>query len=502
MTQAKRYHPLVLVFQLKNLIRNMILIGVYLFVFNAGSNDAFYTYARYIFIGIIGLTALSYVYKWFTHTYKLDTGAFQLYKGLFAKSRRTVPFSKIQNVQRHTSWLHRLLGMTSITFETSMEDNDDSVTFRALPPAEADRLEDFIKQQEAEAETEETETDAAEDSAEMESSAPPAKTVHFRPGMKDHIKASFLSLSFFALIPVIFSLVSNVDSTDTFTRMMESGFVSALVDAWWKITLIAVLFASAAVIFGAVKTILQYGRYEIASDDERIYITKGFFQTSSFSVQKSRVQAVEYRQPPINRWLGMTEMRLISAGGANATGGTENITSLYPYMSTARAAGLIEDILPVFSITDAMTPLPRRSLFVRFLRPSWFWLIATGLLFYFEPSPFDIHVPWWALSAVLLVLVIISRLLDFAHTRYAVHDECIQWRKGGWTTFLFVTKREKVSEMTFKRGILQKPAGLSTMVTINRSNPVKHTDIDDIPVDAAGDMKDWYSRRTGDIITE
>ncbi|MGY4690920.1 PH domain-containing protein [Salibacterium sp. K-3] len=498
MTQAKRYHPLVLVFQLKNLIRNMIIIGVYLFVFNAGSDDTFYTYARYIFLGIFGLTALSYVYKWFTHTYKLDTGAFQLYKGLFAKSKRTVPFSKIQNVQHHTSWLHRLLGMTSITFKTNMEDHDDSVTFQAVTPGEADRIEDFVKHQEMETEPEE----AVSPDDDTEPAAPPQKTVHFQPGTKDHIKASFLSMSFFALIPVIVSLVSNVDSTDKFNQVMESGFVSALLDAWWKIALLAVLFAAAAIIFGAVKTILQYGRYEIAADDERIYITKGFFQTSSFSVQKNRIQAVEYRQPPINRWLGMTEMRLISAGGAGAADGTENITSLYPYMSTARAAALIEELLPAFSYTDTMHPLPRRSLLVRLLRPSWVWLIATGLLVYFQPAPFDFELPWWLFSAILLGLVVTSRLLDFFHTRYAVNNECIQWKKGGWTTFLFITKREKVTEMAFKRGPLQKKTGLSSMETINRAQPVKHTNLDDIPAEWSRQMQGWYSRRGQEITVE
>ncbi|MFZ4453662.1 PH domain-containing protein [Salibacterium aidingense] len=502
MKEAKRYHPLLLVFQLKTLLRSSFIIAIYLFLIKAGSDAVFYTYARHAFFLGIGLSVFSMIYKWFTRKYKLEQGSFQLYKGLFSISRQTIPFSKVQNVHRHTSWLHHLFHLTSITFETNMEDKEDSVIFRAVSPVEADRMEEMVKQQESrhdEAFFLSEEEPGASDPA-VETS--PSKTVHFKPGVKDHVKASITSLSFLALLPVLFSLSSNLDSINALPRLLENSAAPPLFDAWWKISLLVLVVAGAAFLFGAVRTVLQYGRYEIVSDSQRIYITKGFFNATSFSILKNKVQAIECRQPPVKRWLGITEVRLISAGGLNEENETKEITTLYPFLSEGHARELIEEMLPAYTMAEHMDPLPRKSLAVRLARPSWVWFTATLLLFYFEPSLFGFEIAWWGLSAVLLGLVLVSRLLDFFHTHYTLQDECIQWKKGSWTTFLFLTKREKIAEIACKRGFLQKKAGLASLETINRATPVKHTELDDIPAEWSRQMQQWYHQRTKEITTQ
>src|SRR5690625_6330984 len=67
--------------------------------------------------------------------------AFHLYTGFFIKSEQTVPFAKIENVNRRTSVFHRICNMTSIQFETGMTGAEATVEFAVVSKEEADRLE-------------------------------------------------------------------------------------------------------------------------------------------------------------------------------------------------------------------------------------------------------------------------------------------------------------------------------------------------------------------------
>ena len=54
------------------------------------------------------------------------------------------------------------------------------------------------------------------------------------------------------------------------------------------------------------------------------------------------------------------------------------------------------------------------------------------------------------ISITLLLFILIVRILDFAHTRYLINDQFIQFKTGALTTSLFISKREKVIEVEIK----------------------------------------------------
>ena len=141
MTAAKRYNPLLMLFNFCKLVRNSIFFVIYFFVIKAGSESTFITYGRIVFFIVFGLTLISIILKWFTHKYELDYRSFHLYKGIFNKSERTIPFSKIQNVNLHTSLFHRIFKVTSVNFETGITGEDAAVRFEVISQKEATRME-------------------------------------------------------------------------------------------------------------------------------------------------------------------------------------------------------------------------------------------------------------------------------------------------------------------------------------------------------------------------
>lgn len=503
MTKTKRYHPLLILFNLWKLVKNSIFFVIYLFVIKADSESNFVIYGRIIFFLAFGITLVSIILKWFTHKYELDDRSFHLYKGFLSKSERTIPFSKIQNVNRHTSLLHRIFKVTSTNFETGMRGEEAAVKFEVISQIEADRIEAHITSASRhELTTINSNNDNIELSSKMDTeNANSNRTIHFKPTKSDILKASFTSLSFFILFPLIGSFYFKINEIFHVEEEVEGIFMS-IMSSGWMMTIIIIVLVIISATFGIVRTFLKYGKYQISSDHDRIYITKGVIEETTFSISKEKVQAIEIKQSLMKRLLGLAEVKLTSAGSLSSGEDTLEINSLYPFLPVKRAYKMVSEILPSYEVTTKMTRLPRKSLWVRLFKPSWIWIIATAVLFYFKPSILKVEQAWWILSAVLFILIAVSRLLDFCNTRYILNDQFIQFKTGSLTTSLFVSKRDKIIEVKVTRNIVQQMVGLASIGTINRAKPVHHAGVDDVPLELAASLYQWYMKRKNEIKVE
>ncbi|MFF2448825.1 PH domain-containing protein [Neobacillus sp. NPDC058068] len=495
MIPAKRYHPLLMLFDLWSVLKNNFFIFIFLFVIKARSQSPFILYGRILFFIVFGVAFIYIILKWFTHKYELDGRSFHLYKGIFNKSERTIPFSKIQNVNRHTSLFHRLFKVTSISFETGMTGEEAAVKFEVVSQLESLRMEQHI-------------TSEVNDNAMNLSPSEIAvkkvdsiRIIHFKPMKKDILKASFTSLSFLVFIPFLLSIYSKIDEILHLEKETE-GIFFYIISSWWIVTTIVVVLIMASVAFGIARAFIKYGKYEISSDQNRIYITKGVIDETAFSIAKEKVQAIEIKQSILKRLLGLAEVKLTSAGSLSFGEETLEINSLYPFLPVQRAYEMVSEILPTYEVTPKMKRLPKKSLWVRLFSPSWIWVIATAVLFYFRPAVLGVGQAWWILSAALLLIIIVIRWLDFIHTKYILNDRFIQHKTGSLTTSLFVSKREKVIEVKVTRSIFQKWLGLASIETINRAKPIQHNGIEDVPVEFADSFYKWYMGRRNEIEIE
>jgi putative membrane protein len=477
-----------MLFDLLKLVKSSIFFVIFLFVIKAGYKSTFITFGRLIFISAVVITIISMILKWFTHKYELDDLSFHFYKGIFRKSERTIPFSKIQNVKRHASLFHRIFKVTSISFETGITGEDATVKFEVISLKEADRIVHSTSADRDELVT-------------ITTNQKPNRTIHFKPTRKGILVASFSSLSFLLLIPLIGSFYFKMNEIFHVEEEAE-GILSKLLSSWWMVTLLIIVVVFASAMFGITRTFLKYGKYEIASDQDRIYITKGIIEETAFSISKEKVQAIEIKQSIIKRYLGLAEVKLTSVGTMSSGEDLLDINSLYPFLPIKRAYGIISDILPAYEVTERMNRLPRTSLWMRMFKPSWLGLIASGLLFYFNPTVLGVEQAWWIPSLGLFIIIYVLRCLDFLNTRYILNDNFIQIKKGSLTTSLFISRRDKVIEVKVSRNIFQKLLGLATIGTINRAKPVKHAGVDDVPLVLADSFYKWYMWRRNEIEIE
>ncbi|MFB7638475.1 PH domain-containing protein [Peribacillus butanolivorans] len=485
---AKRLHPFKIPFELGKVMKGNFFFIIMLYVLNFGTEKTYMKVLQIGFLVYLVWRVISVILQWYTYKYQIKEGAVHITSGLISKSFRTVPFLKVQNVQRRTTLFHKLFNLTSLTFETGMTDDQSSVPFEVISQKEAKRLEQELSliQELSVIEVDGTEEDILEI---VESVS--EKTIHFIPTKQDVLKASFTSLSFLALIPIVATIYNTLD--DFFNMENAEGLLATLLDTWWIVTIALIGIICIAVAFGIISTFVKYGKYEISSDHERVYIKKGVLDESAFSIQKEKVQAVEITQSLIKRMLGLAEVKLISAG---STGDKELETNtLYPFLSVDRAYAMIEEILPTYKVERSMERLSKQAFKVRMLRPSFFWILTTVAIYYFKPAI-------WFVSVILLVLIYTLRILDYKNSRYLLNNEIIQFKSGSLETSLFITKRSKVIQIEVERSKLQKLFGLASIETVNRSKPVHHTKLQDVSVEYADEFYTWYTCRTQNIQVE
>lgn len=484
----KRYHPASILFDFAAIVKNYAILA-FVVVVNIGSDSWLARLGRILLVLSIILTISASMVKWVSRKYMADEMAFHIVSGIFEKTERTVYYDKIQNVQRHTTFLHKLFGMTSITFETGTSGMNSNVKFDAVKRSEADRLEQAVK------EFMQPESGAAQSEDQIVPDNP-KRVVHFTPSRKDTIKASFTSFSFLVILLVGASIFSKLNQLFDVEDYVE-GWLASFLTSGWMIAGVSLVLLILALTIGVVWTFVKYGRYEIASDEERIYISKGVLNETVFSIAKKRVQAVEITQSFIKRILGLAEVKLISAGDL---GDDENeVSTLYPFLPVKRAYPMIAELLPDYEVIPDTKRLPQKSLTVRLVKPYWFWFIVTSLLAYFRPEIFNLQLGWAIVSIAFLIVLVISRILSYWNTSYAMKGQFIQLSQGTFEKTTFLSRRDKIIEVSVKRTQLQQWVGLGSIGLINRAKPVRHEMLEDMPIEEARQFVRWYAERTNDV---
>lgn len=484
-TKKLRYHPSIILFQLFSLIKGSFFAILFLFVFKAGSNTPFWLVAKALFLAFLVISALLILLRWIYDRYEISEKSLILHHGIFVKNQRTIGLKRIQNVQQTTTFLHRLLKLTSLTLETGTSGDEATVKFQVLAYKEADRIKALAEEAKIAQETAVLADDTPVENPDQPTVAS-ERQVYFTPTKKDLIKAAFTSFSILAIFPILFSLYFQFD--DFFNLDMASKSVfHYFAQHLWLLLPIGIIALLLSAVIGFIMTYMKYGKFEIAADDDRIYIKKGVFTESSFSIQKDKVQAIKLEQPFLKRLLGMVEVKLLSAGSVGDQDVETN--SLFPFLPVRDAQQLLKELLPSYEILDTMKPLPKNALWLRLIRPYYFWFIATAALLYFK-------IEWIWLSIPLLLFFIALRIADFRFTQYGFNERFVQTRQGAFVVETFITKRVKIQEIEVTHGWLQRKFGLASLHFHNRGKPLHISVLQDVPSEICGQFYLWYKGRS------
>src|SRR5699024_10919662 len=181
------------------------------------------------------------------------------------------------------------------------------------------------------------------------------------------IKASFTSLSFLIVFPLLASLYSQLDNFIDIENRAK-GMLLPILQSKITVALIILAITFISIAFGFISTYLKYGKYEIRSDEERIYITQGVLNETSFSIIKNNVQAIVIKQSMMKRILRLAEVRLVSVSSQQVTETESEVSTLHPFLPVDRAYDMIQELLPAYKVTESMERLSKQSLIYRLLK--------------------------------------------------------------------------------------------------------------------------------------
>jgi putative membrane protein len=476
----KKYHPAMMVVELVTFIKGVFGPFLLLFVLKASSTSTWVIWGRYLLlIGSLGVIVWI-ILKWQFHRYEISGNTIVLREGIVVKKQRSVSFDRIQNQKSNTTFVHQWFGLTSLTLETSITGEDASFHFPVITVEEKERILKHVEQHQNI-----TEPKMEDHPAETA----PVRSIHFRSTKRDMVKASFTSLSFLAIFPLLSALYFNLADFFQIEKTAKNAFDYLLMNKW-MLAAIFVLAMLISVVIGFIKTSVKYGNFVISDDEERIYIEKGVGNVIRFSIQKSKIQAVMIEQSILKRLLGLASIKLLSAGGSKED--QHETGYLYPFMPKHEAYKMLQTILPQYQLKEHMGRFPIKVLWLKLLHPYYVTILAFIGLLIFKRE-------WLWLTAVIFLISILARILDYLFTSYIRHGDTIQIRKGGFTNETFVTHRNRVQQITVKHSWMQRRFGVATLIFTNKAKPQHESKLYGVSSEEASTFYTWYKNKSASL---
>ena len=301
-----------------------LLVGAVAIVGKSGAMLA----ALYILPGLlvlIGANVLIAYLVWSRLTYTVGLSDIRVESGVLARSARSVPFDRIQDVSLEQKLLPRLFGLVAVKFETGAGAGDD-LTLTYLTEAEGERLREVIRTRRDAAPAEPAEADAdtpiTQAPGRLLFAMPPRRVLTF--GLFE------FSL---AIVAVCAGLAQQLDFLLPFEiwdwkawRSQLSGSGRWLADLGLAAQLIGGVLALGSLALigiatGVVRTALREWDFRLERTDKGFRRRRGLLTRTDLVMPVHRVQALRIETKLVRRLFGWHALKLVSlasdSGSAN-----------------------------------------------------------------------------------------------------------------------------------------------------------------------------------------
>ncbi|WP_214858970.1 PH domain-containing protein [Exiguobacterium sp. s191] len=473
----KKLHPSWIGFKLFNSIKGFIMFCLFIALLLDYSSNTILSMRGLIILGAFVLFKIvSTILEWKHFNYSIDNKELFIEKGRFITMKRHFSIDNIQGIKQNSSLFHRLTGLTSLSIDIGSSERDSAIKLEMITMSEAEQIKQKLSRRSINVPVQEEIND------DVHPIHSDTKT-HYEVDTKEILIASLTSLSllfFIFLLHSIYSELSQYFAIEVYVDRVLEYFQSSTTMLVIGISLLIFL----SLVYGFLKTYIQYGGFKITSDANRIYVEKGLADKTYFSVPKNKVQALSINSGFIHKMLDITTVKLISS---TDTDDEEMKASniLFPFIKRKKAHLLIPEVLPSFKVSKDLTSVPRISILVKILRTIYAWLLAPALIYYFFPSS-------WYVAVLLAVMVLSSQVFNGIFNGYTLDGSFLQFKKGAIITRTFIMKQEKIERLQLSETFIQRKLGLASLKITIRSMPTKEIVIHDVPVKIAYLCQSWF----------
>ena len=391
----------------------------------------------------VGRTLLHYA----TLRYRVVGGRLEIKAGLFQRQNRVIQPSRVQNVERVRSVLHRLTGLVELRIETASGTEVEGL-LSALSEAEGQRLVTWLGH--AGGEVREVATgDAVQDE-------------HHQALVK--VEPSQLLL-YAATSTRLGAAVVGLGVLMELTQLADPADVAAATERADGITGVALLIVvmTGAWLVTLVTTFVAHFGFQMERREESLYVQEGLLTTRRVELKRPKVQRIVYTASWLRRVVGFGTLTIetASAGGA---GGTERAVTMVPYMSREGVLRLLPDALPgadreLLDFSDeALLRRPGTLAIRRVLAQATGYGVLMVVAFSAWAWPMGL------VSVVGCVVHVAASWLDVTHQRWRETDRLLMTRRGIWSRRVTVVALNKIQRVDVSQSFILRRYGLAEVV--------------------------------------
>lgn len=472
----RRLHPGTMALRvLKGLPQTLLVFPA---ILTAASNVRWY-YFLPIAAASLALSALAGWIAWRRFRYGVAPGELVIEKGLIQRSRRTIPFERIQDVDFEQGPLHRLFGLVRLRFETGAEGNDEG-TLDSVTIGEAERLRAAIRAGRGQGRPELPSSGTIDD-------APLFAMDVGRVILFGLFNFSMLWLAgIFAMLQTVSDwLPFEIYDVSAWLGLAERNLGSTLtVGAIVGLLLLATVLGLAS---GVVSTLARDFGFRLTLEPAGFRRQRGLLTRTEMLIPRARIQLALVQSGPLRRMLGWQRLRFQTLGtsGAAADGGLQDAA---PF---ARS----EEVDAILSATGRLRR-PDPAQLARVSQRHVWKAVALAAL-----APLvAVIVASVVMPALILTIFAVPPLVAFAIVErrchlYALDRDLLFVQTGWWRRRIWIVPIDAVQTVTMRRSWLQRVLDLATLEFDTAGASFGGPAIRDVHIELAEKLADAMTER-------
>ncbi|MBX3118708.1 MAG: PH domain-containing protein [Fimbriimonadaceae bacterium] len=464
--QPRRLHIASIVIGVGTYIRHALwpLVAALYFSFK-GSEDKSELVVLIVMACVGPLLLIGPILAYISTTFFIQADSLIIQKGVIWKQRRTIPLSRIQNVNiKQTVW-HRIMKAAAVMVETAASNGVEG-QLDALGIDDAHALQQILLQQAA---------------IEEDAEKPPVQPELFSLTTKQILLSG-------ALRNRALFIIAGVAGASQYEGLARGAFKPVVNLLSHTNPVIGALLSAAAflglIIVGWLLSIgysaLRFYGFRIERHTKGLMVTRGLLTHIRSIIPLGRVQQVRIVQPMFFRFFDYCEVFSYTAGSFDdkEAAGASNLCPILPIDDIERIGKLVFPDFAFFSLAwyQVSRKMIRRAAFGSFISlsifivtPLWFWLHS--LAFFALP--------------IIAVIAIMTGFLRYRYVGYALNENYIASRQGMLQKEVALMPIQRVQHYTLRRTLTQRWLGLASIDIFSAAATGSHIVIHDLDYDVA-----------------
>jgi len=394
---------------------------------------------------------------WSRFRYGVGTSDIVIEKGILNRTRRSIPFDRVQDVDIERRLLQRVFGLAKVRIETGGAGTDegliDSVTI-----AEADRLRTAVRAGKSEAASVPADAQPAGGAPATDSNL----LFAMGPGRVLMLGLFNFSLVYIAGLFALLQTFQNMLPFDIYDPARWAGLVgNHLPERLTAAAILAVLFLALllGVIAGVATTVSREYGFRLADEGKRMRRERGLLTHTEIVLGKKRIQVALIQTGPVRSRFGWFALFFQSLGAGSDGSGRQ---SAAPFAREAELDPILEAAGRFRRPAEMLERVSNRT------------VLRASLPLALPAAAIMVSAAWapdrlWLL--LLLPLFAAASAIQRRFHRYALADGLLFIQRGVWRRRLWIVPVERVQALGISRSRPQRLLDLATLTVDTAGAP-------------------------------